>query len=152
MRTGVCVMEGFGLADWQVHTYRHAWSEYKLRLILNRYRRYILRYGATAVIVKIPPRHKQTRAVLQLMRRIEQLARRHGCDFDLTTKDELKHRTGTRSTAEMIGHVKRLYPELGHLSEGSNGDYNDHRKLFEAVMSAHLYSRWAQERELRTTE
>lgn len=109
-RTGVCILKDGLLLDREVRNYLSAWSEAKLRIIVNRYRQYIRKPGVTAIMVKIPPLRKHTKPIARLLKSIEKLARENDCLFDLITKKELKHRTGTRSTDELIDYARRLYP------------------------------------------
>jgi len=139
-RTGVCVLKDGTLLDRHIHNYQSNWTDHKLRIIINRYKQYILKYNISAVIVKIPPLKKHTKQVGQVLKRLEKLANEYGCEFDLITKSELKHITGTRSTNEIIRYTLLLYPELEFVFEkGSPNDHSYYRKLFEAVLSAHVY-------------
>lgn len=155
-RTGVCVLKDGQLLDREVHNYLRSWSEAKQRIIVNRYRQYIKRHGVTAIMVKIPPLRRHTKPITRLLKDIESLAREHDCLFDLITKKELKHRTSTRSTGELIDYARRLYPELSPLFEkGVPTEYMYYKKLFEAVLAAHVFNEMQQARAARmgtTTE
>jgi len=155
-RTGVCILKDGLLLDREVHNYLRAWSEAKLRIIVNRYRQYIKKHGVTAIMVKIPPLRKHTKPITRLLKGIESLSKENDCLFDLITKSELKHRTGTRSTGELVDYARRLYPELSSLFEkGVPTEYMYYKKLFEAVLAAHVFSDMQQARATRmgaTTE
>jgi RNase H-fold protein (predicted Holliday junction resolvase) len=155
-RTGVCILKDGVLLDREVHSYLRAWSDAKLRIIVNRYRQYVKKHGVTAIMVKIPPLRKHTKPITRLLKSIESLAREHDCLLDLITKKELKHRTGAHSTGELIDYARRLYPELSPLFEkGVPTEYMYYKKLFEAVLAAHVFSDMQRERAARmgtTTE
>jgi RNase H-fold protein (predicted Holliday junction resolvase) len=155
-RTGVCLLKDGVLLDRHIHHYHAVWSDAKLRLIMNRYRQYVKKYNVTAIMIKIPSLHKHTNAITSILKQVERLAKEHGCLFDLITKSELKHVTGMRSTNELIDYTKRLYPELSSLFEkGSENEHLHYRKLFEAVLSAHIFKERQQARAIRigtTTE
>ena len=140
-RTGVAVLKDDVLLDRQIHRNERVWSDNKLRMILNLYKQYVVKRSVQAIVVKIPPPKKLTPPLKRLLRRIEALAKKHGCDFDLTTKNELKHVTGVRSTIELVKYTTLLYPELAPVfDKGVDNNHMYHRKLFEAVLSAYIYS------------
>jgi RNase H-fold protein (predicted Holliday junction resolvase) len=139
-RTGVCVLRDGVLIDRQVHNYHTVWSDNKLRIIINRYRQYIRKRHIQAIIVKIPPPRKHTKAITQILKRLEALAKEHGCSFDLITKREIKEVLGLHSTTALNECARLLYPELMFVYE--KGEINDHsyyKKLFEAVLAAHIF-------------
>jgi RNase H-fold protein (predicted Holliday junction resolvase) len=153
IRTGICVLKDGTLLDRHIHNYDDVWSTDKLRIIMNRYRGYITKHNVTAIMVKIPPVDKHTKPITRMLKKIERLAKRHDCLFDLITKGELKSFTGTRSTSELIECTRRLYPELSPLFEKGKQSY--YKKLFEAVLSAHIFKEWQRRRAIRlahTTE
>lgn len=142
-RTGVCVLKDDELLDRQVHNFDAVWSDAKMRIIINRYRQYIRKHSVTAIMVKIPPLRKHTKAISRLLRQIEMLAQEYDCLFDMITKSELKHVTGMRSTLDLIEYTRRLYPQLSSLYEkGAPTEHMYYKKLFEAVLSAHLFKEW----------
>eukprot|EP01037_Dinobryon_pediforme_P007925 gene7925-7995_t len=138
--TGVCVLKDGMLLDRHIHTYHAAWSDHKLRIITNRYRQYVLKHNVTAIMVKIPPMHKRTPYIAQIMKQVEALAKEYGCEFDFVLKGELKDSVGARSTADLVLCAKYLYPELTALFErGKANDHSYYKKLYEAVLAAHNY-------------
>jgi hypothetical protein len=139
-QTGICVLQDDILLERHVHYYHRVWSGAKLHTLVNRYRRYILKHQVTAIMVKIPPLEKHTPAVTRLLKRVERLAKKYNCLYDLITKSELKHVTGMRSTRELIDYTRRLYPELSSLyDKGRLINHPYDKKLFEAVLSAHVF-------------
>jgi RNase H-fold protein (predicted Holliday junction resolvase) len=139
-RTGVCVLKDGTLLDRYVHSYHYQWSDHKLRIIVNRYKRYILKHNVTAIIVKVPPLKKHTPAIARILKRLEALAKDYDCEFDLTTKSELKHSLHARSTNELILLARHAYPELAPLFEkGAANDHRYYKKLYEAVAAAHFF-------------
>ena len=152
-RTGVCVLKDDILFDRHVHSYHDVWSATKLRAIINRYRQYVTKHNVTAIMVKIPPLDTHSKPLTRMVKHLERLAKRHDCMFDLITKGELKDFTGTRSTSGLIECTRRLYPELSPLFEKGKQSY--YKKLFEAVLSAHIFKERQRKRALRlapTTE
>jgi len=139
-RTGMCILKDGVLVDRRIHDYRRTWSDSKLRVIIRDYRHYILKYNVGAIIVKISPLKKHTPALRQVLKRLEGLAAEYNILFDLITKTERKSITGTRSTSELIDYTRRLYPELNILfDKGASNEHSYNKKLFEAVLSAHVF-------------
>jgi RNase H-fold protein (predicted Holliday junction resolvase) len=139
-RTGVCVLKDEVLIDKQMHEFNDTWSDSKLRIIINCYKRYILKHNVTAIIVKIPPLDKIKKPLSLMMKHLEKLAKKQHCEFDLTTKFELKHRIGVRSTKELIAYTTLLYPELSTMfDKGVKNEHSYYKKLFEAIIAAYIY-------------
>lgn len=139
-RTGVCVLTDGTIVERQIHSYMDIWSETKLHMIVSMYKRYIRKHHVTAIIVKIPSPHHHTQAITDLLERIERLAKRYGCQFDLITKSEIKHVLSLSNTAEINAFAKLLYPELAPVyNKGEANGHNYFKKLFEAVLAAHIY-------------
>ncbi len=139
-RTGVCVMRDGVLIDRQTHNFPTVWSDNKLRIIINQYKRYIRKRQVKAIIVKVPPPRKQTKATKLILKRLEALAKEHSCHFDLITKNEMQHQLHLHSTKALTECARLLYPELNAIYQ--KGEMNDHRyykKLFEAVLAAHIF-------------
>jgi RNase H-fold protein (predicted Holliday junction resolvase) len=149
-RTGICVLRDEVLLDRQIHNYQAAWTDSKLRIIVNKYQYYIRKYNVTDIIVKIPPLGKHTNAVSKILRRVEKLAAENHCEFDLITKIEMKHITGTRSTEELIKYASLLYPELSNLyDKGMGNEHCYYKKLYEAVLAAYIFQERQKSRELQ---
>lgn len=148
-RTGVCVMRDGVLLDRQMHNYYTVWSETKLRIILNRYKHYILKRKVQAIIVKIPPPRKHTKAITLLLKRVEALAKEHHCSFDLITKKEIAHALNLHSSTALNEYARLLYPELIFCYEkGADNDHKYYKKVFEAVLSAHIFEKRQQLKEV----
>jgi RNase H-fold protein (predicted Holliday junction resolvase) len=144
--TAVAILRNGKLLDRELHTYHEVWSDMKLRQIINRYKRYVKKRNVQAIIVKIPPPRKHTKAMKLILKRVEALAKDHHCHFDLITKSEMRHELHlhVHSTNMLIECARVLYPDLGALYQKSiMNDHRYYRKLFEAVLAAHIY----QERE-----
>ncbi|WP_439695181.1 hypothetical protein ACFGVS_19120 [Mucilaginibacter sp. AW1-7] len=150
-RTGVCILQDGKLIEMHVHDYPALWSDKKLKKILNRYRQYLKRYPVTDVIVKIPSKSGLSKEVRRLMRRTEALAKEYYCTFDLTTKIEIKGTLLLRSTDEMVRFAREAYPQqLAALySKGVATNHSYHRKLYEAVLAAHIYEERQRVRKLQ---
>ncbi|MEO6520604.1 MAG: hypothetical protein ABIN91_02930 [Mucilaginibacter sp.] len=137
--TGICVLRDGELIDANVHYYHTPWSDLKLRAIVNQYRHYVRRYGVTAIIIKVPPPINHTPAVRRIMAQVEGLAKQYYCEFDLTTKTEIRSTLSLRS-GEIAGFARQLYPELQAIYEkGARNGHGYHKKLYEAVLSAYLF-------------
>jgi hypothetical protein len=152
VRTGVCLIRDGELLDgeFRVHRFSSQLSEKKLRAIPKTYRQYLRKYPVQAIMVKIPPLKRHTKATGRIIKGIEALAKEYQCKFDLITKSELKHVTSLRSTDEIIDFTRRLYPELAPIYEkGLPNGHAHYRKLYEAVLSAHVYHDWHRRREQR---
>jgi RNase H-fold protein (predicted Holliday junction resolvase) len=152
-QTGVCILKDGLLINQQVHNFHETWSQEKLTKITNRYREYIEVYNPSAIVVKVPPSINHKGAVKSLMNKIALLAKEYHSDLDFITKDELKDKTGTKTTEELIEWTRRLYPDLTALYEkGASNDHRYYKKLFEAVLSAHVYQNMKRLRGANTTE
>lgn len=155
-RTGIAVLKNGTLLDRNIHSFKTVWSEKKVKKIIGRYRQYILKANVTAVIVKIPPLHKHTKATTTLLELIELLAKEYYCDFDLITRTEIKDVLNLRTTDEMILFAKQLYPaRLESLETEMQNEQSYHKKLYEAVLSAHIFKerhRIRKQREADTTQ
>jgi hypothetical protein len=139
-RTGVCVLRDGVLVDRQIHNYQAVWSDNKLRIIINSYKRYVRKRQVQAIVVKVPPPKKHSKAVTQILKRLEALAKEHGCSFDLITKSDIQHALGLHSTTALNECARLFYPELVFVYEkGSANDHSYYKKLFEAVLAAHIY-------------
>lgn len=138
-RTGVCVLKDDVLLDRHIHNYRSVWSDDKLRVIINRYKQYILKHNVSAIIIKIPPPKKHTKPVTQLLKRLERLAKEYYIDFDLITKTEIKHVVNVRSTTELIKYTTLLYPELEAVYDNGTQKDSYYKKLYEAILCAHIF-------------
>jgi RNase H-fold protein (predicted Holliday junction resolvase) len=148
-RTGVAILKDGALQCAEIHRFMTPWSDEKLAKIINQYRQYIEKYKPTAIMVKVPPSSKHNGAIKAVMAKIELLAEEYNCALDFITKSELKDRTGMRTTAELIEWTKRLYPDLAALYEkGQSNDHNYYKKLYEAVLSAHVYQQMQSLREV----
>jgi RNase H-fold protein (predicted Holliday junction resolvase) len=140
LRTGVCVLEGHEILDRQMHSYPNEWSATKLQIIIQRYREYIVEYNVNAIIVKIPPLASYNQSIRQIIRQIIKLAKKYHCEYDFITKSEMKHITQLKHTSSLIEYVLILHPELSPLyMKGINTGHRDYKKLYEAVLSAHIY-------------
>jgi hypothetical protein len=144
-------MKDGALQRAEIHRFMTPWSDEKLTKIINQYRQYIEKYKPTAIMVKVPPSRKHNGAIKAVMAKIAALAEEYNCDFDFITKSELKDRTGMKTTGELIEWTKRLYPELTALYEkGASTDHSYYKKLYEAVLSAHVYQQMQSLREAET--
>jgi RNase H-fold protein (predicted Holliday junction resolvase) len=138
-RTGVCVLKDNELLDWQVHDFQMKWSPYKLRIITNLYKQYIQKHKVTSIVVKMPPLKAHTIALTQIRKRIEVLAKAHNCTYTTITKSDIKRLSDLRNTNSLIEYARMRYPVLIHVFEkGLNNEHRYYKKLYEAVLSAHL--------------
>lgn len=139
-RTGVCILKDEALIEWNMHEFPRVWSDNKLRIIIQQYKRYIARHNVNAVVVKIPPIKNHTKSIKQLLKAVEKLAKEHGCEFDLTSKKEIKGFYTLKNTDALIEYTQIKYPSLRSTylkSIATNHRY--HKKLYEAVLGADLY-------------
>ena len=127
-----------------------------MHVIINRYKRYVLKRQVQAIVVKVPPPKKRGRAITHILKRLEALAKKHGCSFDLITKNDMKNALGLHSTTALNECVRLLYPELGVIYQKSvSNDHSYYKKLFEAVLAAHIFQERLNSkaaRQERTTE
>jgi RNase H-fold protein (predicted Holliday junction resolvase) len=139
-RTGICVLQNGILIDRNIHNFTGLWSEKKLHFILKCFKRYIVKRKVDAIIVKIPPLKRHTKPITELLQGIEVLAKQHNCEFDLTTKKEIKHITTLRNMNSLIEYARLLYPELLPVFlKGVNDDHSYFKKMYEAILSANIY-------------
>jgi RNase H-fold protein (predicted Holliday junction resolvase) len=140
-RIGVCILKDEELLDRQVHNYPTLWSDNKLHTIINRLRHYLQKYPVDAIVVKVPPSNRHTKPLLRLIKKVERLSAEHKCELDYMTKVEIKGCYNLHSTEEIIDFTRRLYPELQALyRKGEKKNHSFYKKLYEAVISAHIYN------------
>jgi hypothetical protein len=152
-RTAVCIIRDGELLEEELHLHAFdaQWSEKKLHDIAKAYRKYLRKYPVTGIMVKIPPLDRHTGPITALLARVESLAGEYGCKYDLITKSELKHFTGLHSTNEIVELSRRLYPVLEPLyQKGRANGHSYNGKIFEAVLSAHVFRQWQLRRETGT--
>lgn len=138
--TGVCILRDDTLLDRQMHSYHTPWSDNKMRIIINRYRQYIIKHKVMAIIVKEPLLKRQNKPIALLLKRIKELANEHGCTFSSITKREIKTALEIHKSKDIAEHARLFYPGLSRLYEkGSRNDHGYYMKLYEAVLSAHIY-------------
>ncbi|MBW4888471.1 hypothetical protein KXQ82_02040 [Mucilaginibacter sp. HMF5004] len=139
-RTGVCVIKDGVLLDRNVHNFQVVWSDNKLRIIINRYKRYLRKRKVEAIVVKIPPIRKHTKAVSTLIGRIEALAIEHNCSFNLFTKKDISNLLNLHSTSSLFEYARLVYPELtSYYQKVADGDQRYYKKMFEAILAARIY-------------
>lgn len=138
-RTGVCVLKDKELLDWQINDFPMKWSEYKLRIISNCYEQYILKYKTTDIVLKLTPQDTHTKAITQIRKRIKVLAMKYNCSFTEMEKSDIKRMTNLTNTDSLIEYARILYPQLQHVyQKGLHNKHSYYKKLYEAVLSAHL--------------
>jgi len=138
--TGVCVMQNGVLLDWKIHQFKPMWSPHKLHLIIQQYRRYIVRHNVNAVMVKIPQLTKPSKELTAIQNKLVALSKKHNFKIDFILKSEVKERLALKNTNEIIEIAVRYYPVLQHVYEkGISNNHSYYTKLYEAVLAAHLY-------------
>jgi hypothetical protein len=139
--TGIGILRDDNLIERSIHSYHvPPWSDSKMRIILNRYREHIIKRNVTDIVVKTPLIYGKNKAITTLIKRIEQLAKEHDCTFITTSKRNIRQSLDMHRREEFADYAVLLYPELSHLH--SKGERNGHRyynKVYEAVLSAHIY-------------
>lgn len=140
-QTGVCVLKESELINWQIHEFKHEWSEAKLYRIIQQYKRYIARHNVNAIMVKIPPTSSVSKPLAQIQKRLVVLAKKHNCKIDFILKSEIKDRLILENTEEIIQLAVRKYPVLQSIYEkGSQNNHSYYRKFYEAILGAHIYT------------
>jgi RNase H-fold protein (predicted Holliday junction resolvase) len=143
VRTGVCVLQNDTILDRHIHVFDATWSENKLRIIMNRYEQYFQKYRPGAVMLKVPPSKYHKLAVAVIIKGLDRLAKKYDCMFDLITKGEIKDALCMESSQDMGMYAATLYPDLARLYEKDKGGIrNYNKKLYEAVLCAHIYKEW----------
>ncbi len=139
-QTGVCVLKDGELIDWQIHEFKHVWTENKLRIIIQQYKRYIVRHNVNAVMVKIPQLNKESKGLRSIRNKLVALSKKHNFKIDFILKSEIKERLILNNTNEIIELAKRLYPALEHVyKKGVHNSHSYYKKLYEAILGAYLY-------------
>lgn len=140
-QTGVCVVKKNVLIDWQVHEFMRVWSKHKLYLIIQQYKRYIVKHNVNAIMVKIPPTSSTSKPLAQIQKKLVILANKHNCTIDFILKSEIKDRLALQNTDEIIELAVRNYPVLEHMyNKGVHNNHSYYKKMYEAVLGAQLYS------------
>lgn len=138
-KTGVAVLKGNELVEWETHLFAGWWSEAKERAILARYEKYIVRNQITAIAIKIPPVILSNSPLEVVLQKVQALAAQYGCKTMLITKEELKRRTQLRNMDSLLEYAVLQYPILrpNYIKEKESITHY-HQKMFEAVVAAQL--------------
>jgi hypothetical protein len=139
--TGIAVLKDKELIQWQTHSFREVWSEQKAEDIVNRFHYYIRQYRIEVVVIKLPPQSHQPTPVVQLLKKLVDLCAYKGCMVQTCTKRDIKKEIpGARNNNDImlfaITHYPIITPEYTKALAGKN---QYHKKLFEAVVAAHLF-------------
>jgi len=138
--TGVCIMENEVLINWHIHVFKHSWSKHKLHLIIQQYKRYIVKHNVNAIMVKMPQLNKDSKELASIRNKLVILAKEYNCSIDFILKSEIKNRLVLQNTNEIIEIAVRYYPVLEHVhKKGIPNKHSYYKKLYEAVLGAHLY-------------
>lgn len=139
-QTGVCVLKESELIDWQIHEFKHEWSENKLYRIIQQYKRYIVKNNVNAIMVKIPPTSSVSKPLAQIYKKLVVLAKKHNCKIDFILKNEIKEKLILENTEEIIELAIRKFPVIMPMYEkGIHNKHSYYKKLYEAILSAYLY-------------
>ncbi|WP_367914588.1 hypothetical protein [Leadbetterella sp. DM7] len=140
--TGVCIMQRGKLIDWQAHKYQTKWSDEKLQAIVNQYREYFKNNRINAVMVKVPPLRYHNEEITLILQKLEEIVRKYGITkYDLITQVEIKNKFLIRNTDELIECTVKKFPVLQQtFRKGEHNNHKYYRKIYEAVMSAYIFS------------
>ncbi|WP_214073585.1 hypothetical protein [Mucilaginibacter sp. dw_454] len=134
---GVAVLQDGELANWATHSFRETWSKKKAEIIASRIERYIYQYGASAVVIKLPPKSHHPETVQSVLDEVTKACERHGCGIKTCTKKDLKLFVGARNTAHMMRIVIEHFPALVPTYESAMRQKNQyHEKAFQAILAS----------------
>jgi hypothetical protein len=139
--SGIALLSHGQLIYWKTCAFHGSWSEDKLNTILARYDRYITRYRIRHVAIKIPPATHHTKAFLTLLKKLSELVQYRGCMVTCQTKADIKGVVPeVVNTESLMEYVVRQYPILlPEQAQERNCKRSYHVKMFEAVLTAHVY-------------
>lgn len=139
--SGVAVINHRELLHWQTHSFPEIWSKEKAETILSRIVPHITRHKVETVVIKIPPVTHQTDALMAILKRLLSSIQYHGCMVQVTTKREIKALVPeVTNKGTLLRYVTDLYPSVvPEAEQESNRKEPYHLRMFEAILTAHLY-------------
>lgn len=142
-RIGFAVVRDGKLIYSQMKTFPGAWSEKKLRRVIQTVTGYVESHSLRRVAIKIPDALPSSKAFIQLTGSLNLTFQRKGVQFRYYTLKELKHLyVGTEdvSRTSLIESIVKRYPRL--LPEYQREKRNEeayYYKMFEAVLCADMH-------------
>jgi hypothetical protein len=139
-RTGIAIISYGTLIHWQLHTFFGTWCDKKSQRILDRYEKYIRKYGAKRVAIKIPPETHHSPAIITLLKELLERCQYHGCMVEYKTKTEIKqHIPEVENPTALIQYVTNRFPILTLEQQKELQNKQPYQiKMFEAVLMAHI--------------
>lgn len=139
--SGVAIISHGQLIHWKTHSFHERWSAAKLNDILIRFDRYITQFQIRHVVIKIPPATHHSKEFLLLLKKLSELVKYRGCMVAHQTKVDIKNQVPEVTNAgTLMEYVTRYYPILQpEQAQELAGRQSYHIKMFEAVLSAHVY-------------
>jgi hypothetical protein len=138
---GIALLQDGVLIDWDVLTFREAWSKDKLDGILERLEILLYTYDIRHVAVKIPEVFPTASGFNQLIGGLNLLLERMSTNSHYYTLEELKKfclPDGDTSRQAIADYLVRKHSELQSRYQSGTTPNKHHFKVFEAVCAAHL--------------
>ncbi|MDB5124848.1 MAG: hypothetical protein JWP94_2977 [Mucilaginibacter sp.] len=138
---GIAVVNNKELLQSQTHSFREVWSEHKADKIVKKFHYYIQQYRVEIVVIKLPPKSHRSPPVLLLLEKVVDLCTYKGCMVQTCTKQDIKRRIpGAKNNDDIMLFAITQYPIITpEYTQALAGKNQYHKKLFEAVVAAHLF-------------
>lgn len=138
---GVAVLHDKELIQSQTHSFREVWSEKKADKIVSKFHYYIQQYRIEIVVIKVPPKSHHPPPVVLLLKKLVELCTYKGCMVQTCTKQDLKKRIpGAKNNNDIMFFATTQYPIITpEYTQALAAKNQYHKKLFEAVVAAHLF-------------
>jgi RNase H-fold protein (predicted Holliday junction resolvase) len=139
---GIAILSGRELIHWRTHSFRAVWSDTKADVIAKRLYEYIDRYHVQVVVIKLPPASHQSCPVRQLLGKVHDMCKTHGCVVQTITRKDIRIAIpDIRNNTALMRYVIAHYPPVvPHYEQALKRKNHYHKKLFEAIAVAHIAS------------
>jgi len=142
---GIAVFKNGKLREWQLKTFKGAWSKSKLHWIVSTIKQVIIQYDGTAVALKLPHASRTSKALNDLVNAIQRIVEKHGLPATTFSLKELEQHFAESPKATkkaLIEVLANQFPELREYRKKtirepkSTKPKSPYEKVFEAVAAA----------------
>jgi Holliday junction resolvasome RuvABC endonuclease subunit len=137
---GFAVLKENKLTDWQIKSFKQAWSKHKATILLQAVKRLIKEYQVEGVAIKTIPQTKVNTQINKLIRTLTEKCTKESIvvhEYSIEKLKQLQDIDG-KSKLALMHHVALHYPCLKYLYHKELANRNPyHIKVFEAVLAAH---------------
>jgi RNase H-fold protein (predicted Holliday junction resolvase) len=140
---GIAVLKNGELIDWRMKEFKGKWSKKKLNVILLMVQKYVGKYAAEGIALKVPHSKRSSRQLNQLIAALQEFAKENRVKIKTFTIEELEKKfcpVGVRANSRLLleyalNEYPFVWPEYSRQKRAKTQYY---LKLFEAILSARL--------------